>query len=49
MLKHTFLSTEGILILVPSGPLETADFKAVINDIANVLISDAFGSAGSHR
>lgn len=33
MLKHTLLSTEGILILEPSETLEAADFEAVINDM----------------
>jgi len=38
MLNHTLLSTEGILILEPSGPLETVDFQAVIDDIAPYLV-----------
>jgi len=33
MLKYTLLSTEGTLILEPSGPLEAADFKAVTQDV----------------
>ncbi len=33
MLNHTLLSPEGILILEPSGPLEAADFEAVIRDM----------------
>lgn len=33
MLKHTLLSAEGILILEPSGALESADFDAVIHDM----------------
>jgi len=39
MLKHTLLATEGILILEPSGPLETADFEAVIDDIEPYLVT----------
>ncbi len=37
MLKHTLHSAEGILILEPSGPLESADFEAVIHDIEPYL------------
>ncbi len=33
MLKHTLLSQEGILILKPSAPLESADFKDLSHDI----------------
>lgn len=33
MLKHTLLSTEGILILEPSGALESTDFEAVVHDM----------------
>jgi len=33
MLKHTLLSAEGILILEPAAPLETADFEAVTHEI----------------
>ncbi len=33
MLKHTLISAEGILILEPSSPLETADFEAVAHHI----------------
>jgi len=33
MLKHTLLSTEGILILEPSSPLEAVDFLAVTHDM----------------
>lgn len=33
MLKHTLNTAEGILILEPSGPLEAADFEAVIHDL----------------
>lgn len=37
MLEHNLLSSDGILILEPSGPLETADFEAVIGDIEPYL------------
>ena len=33
MLKHTLVSSEGILILEPSEALEAADFEAVIQDM----------------
>jgi len=33
MLKHTLLSAEGVLILEPSGALESTDFEAVIHDM----------------
>jgi len=33
VLKHTLLSTEGILILEPADAMESADFEAVIHDI----------------
>lgn len=37
MLKHTLLSTDGILILEPSEALEAADFEAVIHDMKPYL------------
>jgi hypothetical protein len=33
MLKHKLLLPEGILILEPSSPLETADFEAVAHEV----------------
>lgn len=33
MLKHTLLSSEGILILEPSDALQAADFEAVVHDM----------------
>lgn len=33
MLDHTLILSEGILVLQPSAPLETADFQAVADDI----------------
>lgn len=33
MLKHTLLSTEGILVLEPSESLEAADFEAVVHEM----------------
>lgn len=33
MRKHTINAAQEILILEPSGPLEAADFEAVIHDV----------------
>lgn len=33
MLKHNLLSTEGILILEPTTPLEAADFEVLTHEI----------------
>ncbi len=33
MLKHTLITTEGILVLEPSESLEAADFEAVVHDM----------------
>jgi hypothetical protein len=33
MLNHKLLSTEGILILKPTAPLEAADFEGLANEI----------------
>ncbi len=40
MLKHTLIAAEGILILEPSSPLETADFEAVARDIDPYLVDN---------